>query len=82
MNRTEHGWSCSGRVVEGRRLTWETRVFLNGRELTQAEVQTLQQLEPVNPGRYWVNALDIGRVEGGPSQVDLSVLFKKRKTVG
>jgi hypothetical protein len=27
-----------------------TKVFLNGRELTQAEVTTLQQLGPVNPG--------------------------------
>jgi hypothetical protein len=55
-----------------------TKVFLNGRELTQAEVQTLQQLGPVNPGHYWVNAQGVGGLEGGPPEFDLSVLFKKR----
>ena len=56
----------------------DTKVFLNGRELTQAEVTTLQQLGPVLPGRYWVNAQGIGGLEGGPPQFNLAVLFQKR----
>lgn len=56
----------------------DTKVFLNGRELTQVEVQILQQLGPVNPGRYWVNSQGIGGVEAGEPQFALSVLFKKR----
>jgi hypothetical protein len=55
-----------------------TKIFLNGRELSQAEVQILQQLGPVNPGRYWANAQGIGGPEGGPPQFNLAVLFKKR----
>ncbi len=41
-----------------------TKVFRNGWELTQAEVKMLQQLGPVNPGRYWVNAQGVGEIEG------------------
>jgi hypothetical protein len=48
-----------------------TGVFINGRELPMQEVMFLQQLGPVLPGRYWLNARGIGGFEGGPPQFDL-----------
>ena len=49
----------------------DTGVFINGRELPMQEVNFLQQLGPVLPGRYWLNARGIGGFEGGPPQFDL-----------
>ena len=48
-----------------------TGVFINGRELPMQEVIFLQQLGPVSPGRYWLDARGIGGFEGGPPQFDL-----------
>jgi hypothetical protein len=50
----------------------DTNVVINGRELPMQEVMFLQQLGPVLPGRYWLNAQGIGGFEGGPPQFDLS----------
>ncbi|TKB71491.1 MAG: hypothetical protein E8D45_11840, partial [Nitrospira sp.] len=48
-----------------------TGVFINGRELPLKEVTLLQQLGPIIPGRYWMNARGVGGVEGGPAIFDL-----------
>jgi hypothetical protein len=51
-----------------------TGVFINGRELTMAEVLGLQQAcrTAVQRGRYWVNAAGIGGYEGGPAVFNLA----------
>ena len=49
----------------------DTGVFINGRELPTQEVMFLQQLGPVLPGRYWLNARGVAGFEGGPPQFDL-----------
>ena len=64
--------------MQGRCVTREYKSLSQWLELTQAEVKTLQQLGPVNPGRYWVNAQGVGEIEGSSPQLGLSVLFKKR----
>jgi len=47
-------------------------IFFNGRELHPAEVVYLQQLFGYAlPGRYWLNALGVGGVEGGPPLFNL-----------
>jgi hypothetical protein len=56
-----------------------TGVFFNGRELHPAEVSYLMQLAgSVVPGRYWVNALGVGGIEGGPPFFDLRALAASR----
>lgn len=56
-----------------------TGVFFNGRELHPQDVYLLQQLAgTVIPGRYWVNALGVGGVEGGPPVFDLRALAAQR----
>jgi len=44
----------------------KTGVFVNGRELHALDVAGLQQITPVAPGRYWVNALGFCGYEGNP----------------
>jgi hypothetical protein len=44
-----------------------TGVFVNGRELHILDVRALQQLGPVYPGRYWINAQGYYGFEGGPA---------------
>jgi hypothetical protein len=44
----------------------DTGVFINGRELPTQEVQFLQQLGPVVPGRYWMDPQGVGGREGEP----------------
>lgn len=47
-------------------------VFVNGRQLHQAEVQALvQRYGYVTPGRYWLNASLVGGFENGPAIFDL-----------
>jgi hypothetical protein len=48
-----------------------TRVFVNGRELHTIDVMRLQQLGPVYPGRYWLDAMGNCGYEGGPALVNL-----------
>ena len=43
-----------------------TGVFINGRELHPMDVAGLQQITPVLPGRYWVDALGNCGYEGNP----------------
>ena len=47
-------------------------IFINGRQIPLVEVQYLQRLLPVMPGRYWMNAKGIGGPEGGPPSFDLA----------
>jgi hypothetical protein len=43
-----------------------TQVFINGRELHPIDVASLQRLGPVQPGRYWLDALGNCGYEGNP----------------
>ncbi len=58
-----------------------TNVFINGRELHIQDVRALQQLGPVLPGRYWVDAYGNCGFEGGPFFVNLVQLAKSRGRV-
>jgi hypothetical protein len=53
-------------------------VFLNGRQLTQAEVLYLTGLTrgPIPPGRYWLDADGNVGMEGGPALVNLAQLAR------
>ena len=55
-----------------------TNVFINGRELHQMDVLGLQQLLPVLPGRYWVDASWNAGYEGGPALFNLALLMRAR----
>jgi hypothetical protein len=59
-----------------------TGVFINGRELPMQEVQFLQQLGPVLPGRYWMNAQGIGGAEGGPPLFNLGAAIAAQQRRG
>ena len=54
-----------------------TGVFINGRELHPRDVQALQQITPVSPGRYWVDAQGTGGYEGGPAIFNLHQLAQQ-----
>jgi hypothetical protein len=51
----------------------DTGVFVNGRHLHRKDVAALQELEPVFPGRYWVDGLGNWGTEGGPMIGNLKV---------
>jgi hypothetical protein len=54
-----------------------THVFVNGRELHQYDVLSLQQLlGPLVPGRYWLDAQGNAGIEGGPILFNLIELAK------
>ena len=57
----------------------DTGVFINGRELPRQDVLALQRCTVVYPGHYWVNAMGIGGVEGGPPIFDLRALCAPRQ---
>lgn len=52
-----------------------SRVFINGRQLTDGEKVYIEQAcrTPVVPGRYWVNAHGLGGFEGGPVTFNLAL---------
>jgi hypothetical protein len=54
-----------------------TGVFINGRELHPRDVAALQQITPVVPGRYWVDAQGNGGYEGGPAIFNLYALAQQ-----
>ncbi len=56
----------------------KTNVFINGRELHYEDVRGLQQLLPVLPGRYWVDATWNSGYEGGPALFNLAFLMRAR----
>jgi hypothetical protein len=57
-------------------------VFLNGRQLTGAEVAFLRNLiqRPIQPGRYWLDANGDAGEEGRPAAVNLARLLRARQT--
>jgi len=58
--------------------TGGTGIIINGRELHLTEAVYLQQLFGyVIPGRYWLNAMGIGGVEGGPALFNLVALAQQ-----
>ena len=59
-----------------------TNVFINGRELHPLDVLGLQQLGPVLPGRYWVDAQWNCGYEGGPALFNLAFLMRARSGGG
>jgi hypothetical protein len=60
----------------------DTGVFINGRELHRLDVVGLQQLGPVWPGRYWVDAQGNVGFEGGMMIGNLWVLAQHRLAAG
>ena len=52
-----------------------SRVFINGRQLTIGEKIYIERAcrTPVVPGRYFVNALGLGGIEGGPITFNLAL---------
>jgi hypothetical protein len=87
------GAPISGQMMPGLRLggplradasRGNTRVFINGRELTVTEVAGLQQAcrTAVYRGRYWVNAQGIGGIEGGPPIFNLAACGASRPSGG
>ena len=55
----------------------DTDVFVNGRELPLSDLQALQQLGPVTPGRYWLDGEGNWGFEGGPAQGNLVAAAKQ-----
>lgn len=53
-----------------------TGVFINGRHLHMMDVVGLQQITPVYPGRYWVDAMGNFGIEGGPMFGNLWAISK------
>lgn len=62
----------------------DTRVFINGRELTMVEVVGLQNAcrTAVYRGRYWVNAQGVGGIEGGPPIFNLAACGSQQRQGG
>jgi hypothetical protein len=60
----------------------DSGVFINGRELHRLDVLGLQQLGPVWPGRYWVDAQGNVGFEGGMMIGNLWVLAQHRLATG
>jgi hypothetical protein len=60
----------------------DTEVFINGRQLHRLDVIGLQQLGPVLPGRYWVDAMGNFGFEGGMMIGNLWLLAQQRLTNG
>ena len=71
-----------GGLLKANASNGNTGVFINGRELPMVEVSYLQQLGTVYKGRYWMNALGVGGIEGGPAIFDLSAAARLRSGGG
>jgi hypothetical protein len=80
----QEGGPIAGQMLPGLKLGGALRanasrgtsgVFINGRELTPAEVAGLAQAcrTQVARGRYWVNAQGVGGIEGGPPSFNLAL---------
>jgi hypothetical protein len=55
-------------------------VFVNGRELTAVEADTIRRLTPVRPGRYWLDGRGNAGVEGGPAECNLAQLARRSQS--
>jgi hypothetical protein len=78
------GWPIAGQISPGLHLggplradasRGTSRVFINGRQLTTGEKVYIELAcrTPVVPGRYFVNALGLGGIEGGPISFNLAL---------
>jgi hypothetical protein len=65
-----------GGPLHPRASSGNTQVFVNGRELHALDVLGLQQFVPVQPGRYWVDALWNCGYENGPPLFNLAQLMR------
>lgn len=59
-----------------------TGVFINGRELHPLDVQGLQTLGPVIPGRYWWDGAGNVGIERGPALFNFYALLAQRQASG
>jgi hypothetical protein len=71
-----------GGELSPRASNGNTGVFVNGRELNFADVQTLGQCTPVYRGRFWIDHRGFGGVEGGPAQFHLPSLCAQARAGG
>jgi hypothetical protein len=85
------GGPCTGFIAAGMSLGGTmkancsgggTGVFINGREAHPIDVQALQRLLPVAPGRYWVDAMGNAGYEGGPALCNLVALARAQAPSG
>jgi hypothetical protein len=67
-----------GGALQSNALNGDTGVFINGRQLHRLDVVSLQQLGPVLPGRYWVDAMGNFGFEGGLKLGNLWMLARQR----
>jgi hypothetical protein len=78
------GQPVAGQMSPGLRLGGRLRadasrgtsgVFVNGRQLTNGEKVYIERAcrTPVAAGRYFVNALGVGGIEGGPASFNLAL---------
>ncbi|NNF58616.1 MAG: hypothetical protein HKN04_10270 [Rhodothermaceae bacterium] len=61
-----------------------TGVFINGRQLPTEDLRALEALvgQPVQRGRYWVDAQGYAGFEGGPALVNLAQLARQTRGSG
>lgn len=59
-------------------------IFINGRQITVSEAQFLAQIvgQPVQPGRYWLDAQGNAGAEGGPAVINLAQAAQSRGGAG
>lgn len=76
------GWILAGLELGGSLPADASRgssgVFINGRELPEADVTALLRITPVYQGRWWVDAQGSFGAEGGPVLGNLWVLARQR----
>ena len=76
------GWILAGLELGGPLPADASRgnsgVFINGRELPEADVTALLRITPVYQGRWWVDAQGSFGAEGGPVLGNLWVLARQR----
>ncbi len=76
------GWILAGLDLGGPLPADASRgtsgVFINGRELPEADVSALLRITPVYQGRWWVDAQGSFGAEGGPALGNLWVLARQR----
>lgn len=68
-----------GGALQSNASNGDTGVFINGRQLHRLDVVSLQQLGPVLPGRYWVDAMGNFGFEGGLTLGNLWMLARQRQ---
>ncbi len=59
-------------------------MLINGRRLTTTEVDYLARLvqQPIQPGRYWLDASGNAGLEGGPALVNLLRVAQRNRAGG